>query len=197
MEHKDIHAAMVAIMGAVGPIAKDRKNEGQGYKFRGVDDVYQGLQAIMSANGVYTTSRVSDVVRVDRTTKSGGLSIGVSCLVEFTFHHSTGGSVTSQVIGEGMDSGDKASNKAMSVAHKYALLQAFMIPTSEPKDPEEENHDLVDRGAAKRESVLAFLSRYKSNFDPDQIKELSSMLSKAGTVEKDLYAVEDQAKTFL
>ncbi len=51
-----------------------------------------------------------------------------------------------------MDSGDKASNKAMSVAHKYAFLQVFCIPTKDDKDPEvdtpqvqpkQENRDLT------------------------------------------------------
>jgi ribosomal 50S subunit-associated protein YjgA (DUF615 family) len=41
-----------------------------------------------------------------------------------------------------MDSGDKASNKAMAVGHKYALLQLFAIPTEEQKDPEYDSHDV-------------------------------------------------------
>jgi len=47
--------------------------------------------------------------------------------------------VNTEVIGEGMDSGDKASNKALSVGQKYAILQAFLVPTIEPKDPENED----------------------------------------------------------
>jgi len=34
------------------------------------------------------------------------------------------------VYGEGMDSGDKAYNKAMSIGLKYACFQTFMIPTA-------------------------------------------------------------------
>jgi len=47
-----------------------------------------------------------------------------------------GSSVALEVIGEGMDSADKATNKAMAIAHKYALLQAFMIPTEDMTDPD-------------------------------------------------------------
>ena len=37
-----------------------------------------------------------------------------------------------------MDSGDKATNKAMAIAMKYALFQVFCIPTEEMKDPDAE-----------------------------------------------------------
>ena len=37
-----------------------------------------------------------------------------------------------------MDSGDKASNKAMSAAFKYACFQTFCIPTEEMQDPDAE-----------------------------------------------------------
>jgi len=41
-----------------------------------------------------------------------------------------------------MDSGDKAANKAMSVAHKYAFLQVLAIPTKETKDPDHESYEI-------------------------------------------------------
>ena len=49
------------------------------------------------------------------------------------------------VVGEGMDSGDKASNKAMSVALKYACFQLFMIPTEEMVDPDAETHEVTSK----------------------------------------------------
>ena len=39
-------------------------------------------------------------------------------------------------VGEAADSGDKGMNKAMSIALKYSLLQMFLIPTEEQKDPD-------------------------------------------------------------
>ena len=35
-----------------------------------------------------------------------------------------------------MDTGDKASNKALSIGLKYAMLQVFCIPTEDEKDPD-------------------------------------------------------------
>ncbi len=44
-----------------------------------------------------------------------------------------------------MDSGDKSANKAMSAAYKYALMQVFCIPTDEPKDTENETHEVAPK----------------------------------------------------
>ena len=49
---------------------------------------------------------------------------------EFDFVSAKDGSKhTVQTIGEAMDSGDKATNKAMSIALKYAAFISFFIPT--------------------------------------------------------------------
>jgi hypothetical protein len=134
-----IHEAMVAIMRDVGAISKDRKNTQQNYAFRGVDDVYAALHDILAKHGVFTMPEVMEDRSEERTTKSGGALIYRILRIRYHFIAADGSEVQSIVIGEGMDSGDKASNKAMSVAHKYALLQAFCIPTEDAKDPENDN----------------------------------------------------------
>jgi len=53
-----------------------------------------------------------------------------------------GSSVESIMIGEAMDSGDKSANKAMSTALKYALMQAFLIPTEELKDSDNNTYEV-------------------------------------------------------
>lgn len=137
-----IISAISAIMAEVGHIGKSRKNAQQGYNFRGVDDVYAGLQLVMAKHGVICVPEVLEDRTEDRTTAKGSALIYRVLKIRYTFYADDGSSVTAVVIGEGMDSGDKASNKAMSVAHKYALLQVFMIPTDEPKDPENESQEL-------------------------------------------------------
>jgi len=139
---KPIHMAMAAVMADVGHISKDRKNVQQGYNFRGVDDVYQALQVIMAKHGVFSLPTILGERSEERTTKSGGSLIYRVLTIKYTFYAFDGSSVDCSVVGEGMDSGDKASNKAMSVADKYALLQAFKIPTAEAKDPENDDHDI-------------------------------------------------------
>lgn len=141
-----IFSAITAIMAEVGHIGKSRKNAQQGYNFRGVDDVYAGLQLVMAKHGVICVPEVLEDRTEDRTTAKGSALIYRVLKIRYTFYADDGSSVTAVVIGEGMDSGDKASNKAMSVAHKYALLQVFMIPTDEPKDPENDSQELAAKG---------------------------------------------------
>ncbi len=135
-----IHACMCKIMLAVDPIAKNK--QGHGYKFRGIDDVYIALQHVMAQNGVHATSEILDHRREERSNKTGTTLLYSIITIRWTFWCAEDGSfVKSDTVGEAFDSSDKASNKAMSAADKYALLQAFKIPTDEPKDTEEDNHD--------------------------------------------------------
>lgn len=131
-----IHEKMVAIMRDIGAIGKDEKNQGQGFKFRGIDTVYNELHNIMARHGVYSLPEVIGSASEDRQTKAGGNLIYRILTIRYHFFAEDGTTITCTVVGEGQDSGDKASSKAMSIAHKYALLQAFCIPTAEQKDPD-------------------------------------------------------------
>ena len=139
----DIHKRIVAIMREIPAITKDRKNTQQGYSFRGIDDVYNLVHPIMAKHGVFMTCEVLEDKQSERPSKGGGILITRSARLRYRFVAEDGSSITTEVIGEGMDSGDKAANKALSVGQKYAVLQTFMIPTDEPKDPEVDNPEPV------------------------------------------------------
>lgn len=137
-----IYQLIPKIMAEVGPIAKDRKNTQQNYSFRGVDDVYAALQGVMATNGVFSVPHVLSEKSEMRTNKNGSTLIYRILHIEYTFYAPDGSFVKTSVIGEGMDTGDKAANKAMSVADKYACLQTFKIPTEEAKDPENDHYEI-------------------------------------------------------
>lgn len=133
-----IYAALAAVMADVGAVGKSKKNVQQGYQFRGVDDVVAHVQDVMATRGVVCVPRVVEREREMVDTKSGGKMASVRLLVEHTFFAADGSSVTCTTLGEAMDSGDKASNKAMSAALKYALTETLLIPTYEvDRDTEE------------------------------------------------------------
>lgn len=137
-----IHRKIIAIMNECGAIEKGRKNVQQGYNFRGIDDVYATMQPLLAKHGVFVVPNVISHERHEGQTKSGG-TLNYSVIhIEYKFFADDGSFVGASVIGEGMDSGDKASNKAMSVAQKYAFLQVFSIPTLDAKDPENDSHSL-------------------------------------------------------
>ena len=81
----------------------------------------------------------------ERATKNGGALQCVTLSVEYRFFHADGSSISCTVMGEGRDTSDKATNKAMAAAHKYALLQTFCIPTEEigQDDPDAETPEPV------------------------------------------------------
>ena len=147
-----IHEAIAAIMKEIEPIRKERTNDQQHYNFRGIDDAYNELQPRLAKYEVFTVPKVIEERSEERTTRQGGALIYRILKIQYTFFASDGSSIETVVMGEGMDSGDKASNKAMAVAHKYALLQIFAIPTGEQMDLENDSHDLKPKGERPQEN---------------------------------------------
>lgn len=138
-----IYAALATIMEETKAIAKTEKNNGQNFMFRGIDNVMNGLHDLFAKNGVIILDEVIDyniTEKVTEKTYNGQRSVSIlyytRTKVKFHFLASDGSEVTTTNVGEAMDSGDKGMNKAMSAALKYALLQMFLIPTQEEKDPD-------------------------------------------------------------
>jgi hypothetical protein len=143
----EIYAAINGVMADVGAIGKDKTSVQQKFKYRGVDDVMNALQPAMVKHGIFVVPEIIEQRREERQTKTGGNLIYSVCTVRYTFYAKDGSSVQCVVIGEGMDSGDKATNKAMSIAFKYACFQVFCIPTEEMADPDAETHPASQRVA--------------------------------------------------
>ena len=133
-----IYAALNAIMNDIGSIGKERQNQQQHFMFRGIDQVMNTLKPLLAKHQVNIIPEVVDMKREERRTGSGGTLMYSILTVKHHFVTTDGSEVVSTTIGEGMDSGDKASNKAMSIAFKYACFQVFCIPTEEmaKEDPD-------------------------------------------------------------
>ena len=145
----NIYEAISAVMQDVGAIGKDTKNTQQGFMFRGIDAVMNALQPALLKNHIFVVPEVLEQTREERQTSKGATLLYSILWMRYTFYAEDGSSVSATVIGEGMDSGDKASNKAMSIAFKYACFQVFCIPTEEMKDPDAECHEVAGVKAAK------------------------------------------------
>ena len=134
----NIYESITKIMEEVPAIGKNQVNTQQKFKFRGIDDVMNALQPILAKNKVFIVPEILEQIREERTTKSGSGLIYSICKIRYRFYAEDGTFIEAITIGEGMDSGDKATNKAMAIAMKYALFQVFCIPTEEMKDPDGE-----------------------------------------------------------
>lgn len=111
-------------------IRKGRKNQDQSYNFRGIDDVYNALTGVMSECGLIVIPQVLEREQVERKTRNGGAMFYTTLKVQYSFISANDGSVlTACAYGEGMDTSDKSTNKAMSAAYKYCMFQTFCIPT--------------------------------------------------------------------
>jgi len=118
-------------------IAKDSKNLQQGYAFRGIDAVMNALAPALVRHGLVILPRCLSRVMVERESRGGGPLFSVTVEAEFDFVCAADGSThTVRMYGEAMDSADKATNKAMSAAYKYAAFQTFCIPTEGDADAE-------------------------------------------------------------
>ena len=133
-------------VGAIGKDGEARNASGKKmYNFRGIDAVYNALNPVFAKLGLFVVPEVLEQTREERQTTTGGNLIYSILKIRFTVYAPDGSNVSAVVIGEGMDSGDKASNKAMSVAFKYAAFELLCIPTEEMIDPDAETHEIAPR----------------------------------------------------
>lgn len=137
-----IYGAITAAMNDINAVGKGKKNAQQGFMYRGVDDVMNAINPALSKHGIFIVPEVTDERRSERQTGKGGTLFSVRLDVNFRFYAADGSYITARVIGEAMDSGDKATNKAMSIAYKYACFQVFCIPTEDMQDPDAEVHEV-------------------------------------------------------
>lgn len=141
-EKKNIYETINAVMGEIGAIGKNKRNVQQNFNYRGVDDVMNALAPAFIKHRLFVVPEVLDQTREERQTVRGGNLIYSVCRMRYVFYAEDGSHIDAVVVGEGMDSGDKATNKAMSIAFKYACFQVFCIPTEEMKDPDAESHEV-------------------------------------------------------
>lgn len=183
-----IYPALIKANKTIGAIAKNNANQQQHFMFRGVDDVYNELHPILAEYGIVIVPEVVNYEisekRTRKTDNNGGSYESVSLYTRATIrHHFTaedGSHVTTTVVGEAMDNGDKGMNKAMSIALKYALFQLFTIPTKEDKDPDATSYEIVPQTAVATPVDTTCQS---------QVEDAVSKLAKASTMGelKDIY----------
>lgn len=150
----NIYESITKIMEEVPAIGKNQINAQQKFKFRGIDDVMNALQPLLAKNKVFIVPEILEQTREERTTSKGGNLIYSICKIKYKFYAEDGSSIEAVTIGEGMDSGDKATNKAMAIAMKYALFQVFCIPTEEMKDPDGETPDESRKKEEHEEKIM-------------------------------------------
>jgi hypothetical protein len=129
-----IFTAMAGVMDDVQGVGKRglMAPEGGGYAFRKYDDLKRELGAAVRRHGVGLQARVLGRER----TQQGRMTF-VTVEMQYRFTSLLDGSeMIFEAIGEGSSTGDKASGKAMTMALKSTLDQAFMLAMEDIEDPD-------------------------------------------------------------
>ncbi|WAL81344.1 ERF family protein [Pandoraea sp. XJJ-1] len=181
-------------------ISKDRRNQQQGYQFRGIDDVYNALSPLLAENGLCILPRMLSRSCEERQTAKGGVLFYVTVEAEFDFVSAEDGSkCVVRTYGEAMDSGDKATNKAMSAAYKYAAFQTFAIPTEGNPDADSETHSVSPKVHEEAKPRLNLDDAVVALRESDSLESLQGVFAtayKAATAQQkpELKTVYDKRK---
>lgn len=159
-------------------ISKSRKNQQQGYSFRGIDDVYNALAPIIAKHGLVILPRCLSRELLERQTMKGGVLFYVTVEAEFDFVSSHDGSRhTVKTYGEAMDSADKATNKAMSAAYKYAAFQTFCIPTEGDNDADAVTHQVA---TTPKQAAMVPAASGPEMLTKDEIANINALAQEVG-----------------
>lgn len=144
-------------MREIGMVGKDQKNTAQNFKFRGIDQFINALYPALTKHEVFISPRLvnetHEILRVTRASGKEGTDKHVTIYMEYDFWATDGSRVTvGPIPAEGLDSGDKATNKALSSALKYALIQTFSIPTEDMSEADLESPE-INKGATTVEAL--------------------------------------------
>ena len=158
----EIITLLTKAMDDIGAVRKGEKNTHQNFNFRGIDAVVNAASPAFRKHGIVVVPTLNNVeyetVEVGQN-RSRMASVRVN--VSYTFHAPDGSNVTATVVAESMDSGDKATAKAMSVAFRIALLQTLCLPTDDI-DPDAQTYE---RSAAPAKQPVKTTPQETTNVD--------------------------------
>ncbi|WP_179504374.1 MULTISPECIES: ERF family protein [unclassified Sphingomonas] len=181
-----VYVAISNVMAAVSRegLSKGRRNQQQGYQFRGIDDVYNLLCGILAENKLVILPDVEKMEREERQTQKGGQITFTILTVRFKLVSAIDGSFDYvRTVGEAMDSADKSANKAQSAAMKYAELQVFQIPTEGDNDADASHHEVAARQdhAGKEKPKKANAAAKADGMPPEAFAKITQLLSATRT----------------
>jgi hypothetical protein len=170
-----IAQALTEVMKEVGAVAKKDRNASQGFNFRGIDAVVNAVSPALQKHGVIVVPSVEDYEYASVEIGKNRTVMGhVKVKVSYTFIGASGDSIKATVVGEAMDSGDKATAKAMSVAFRTALLQTLSLPTDEP-DPDSQSYERSEKVVVDTKALALAISNAS---DLDALAKLGAYITK-------------------
>lgn len=149
-----------AINKEVGAIDKSRKNEQQGFMFRGIEDFMNELHTLFAKHGVFVIPSELEHIQetYDYKDSRGNDKVQFRSRIHMSFKFVStddGSELAADGWGEAADNGDKGYNKCKSIALKYVLMQMFLVPTKDIVDPDAETPAEVTKKTSKKKPAPA------------------------------------------
>lgn len=137
-----VHVAWLRVRRDIRAIAKRETYNAPGtrFNFRGVDTVVNTFGPVTLKHGVHVMSSNVEATYGEKNSKNGGRMRECSVLVTWTIMGPKGDTLTLQTMGEALDTADKSTSKAQSVALRTLLLGFGLTPTHDP-DPDAERNE--------------------------------------------------------
>lgn len=150
-----VHIAWLRVRKDVRAIAKGEQYNGGGtrFNFRGVDTVVNTFGPVTLKHGVNVLPTRVDAEYRDTTTSKGNKMRECTVRVSWLIVGPKGDTLALQTQGEALDSADKGTAKAQSVALRVLLLTGGLTPTHD-KDPDASH---IERGEAPVRSAVQYV----------------------------------------
>lgn len=148
-----IFKALADVASDIEAVSKSKKNAQQGFQYRSIDDIYNMISPLLGKHRVVTVPTMLERKSEPYETQGKQLWNRVTIKMQYDFTADDGSKVTVILEAEGSDSGDKGTNKALSMAHKYALIQLFHIPTADTEDSDATDAAVAAAQAAEIEKA--------------------------------------------
>jgi hypothetical protein len=150
---------------------------GSTVKFRGIEIAMNEMSVVLIHCGITVTPEYSELSITERAKAEAGKATRFATIKgTFTFAAEDGTFVRCTTYGEAMDSGDKATIKAQSVAFRTALFQQFVVPTMamdiEVDEDEPAEDDLPEDAKLAAESGLEVYQQFWKNASVARKREI-------------------------
>lgn len=205
IKEMNIFEKMSAITNELGVVAKNLNvdmGKGKSYKAVQEKDVLDAVKPIEEKYRVYSYPKERKIVDngiLEKETQYGtskNIYLRIETTYEFVNIDKPEEKITMTSYADGIDSGDKATGKAMTYSDKYSLLKAYKIATGDDPDKEaspekgynkatqektiEEKatqeqvdyiNELVNKGEIQKEEVLDYLKECRKRKVSDLSKK--------------------------
>ena len=152
-----IYAAIADAIADVEPVLKTGTGQ---HRAQTIDNICNGLHGILKEHRIFAVPCCLDK-HVEQIRSGDKNPIHAVLTMQYRFYADDGSYVELVMVGEGLDYSDKACNKAMTAAMKYALKQLFLLPTEDDSDKHQDPtgepsssraNDFLEQKAATREA---------------------------------------------